>query len=117
MGLAADTILHLINLRRAGRLPDRARVVEIGAQQLSNSFNSQFGPEATPSASRGARRIRIREVGWSPLAFGVSALRFQQRLVLCLPPIDLVLSSCAVCFTVSVSAVNGPVDIGAELPR
>ncbi len=38
MGLAADTILHLINLRRAGRLPDRARVVEIGAQQLSNSF-------------------------------------------------------------------------------
>jgi hypothetical protein len=38
VGLAADTILHLINLRRAGRLPDRARVVEIGAQQLSNSF-------------------------------------------------------------------------------
>ena len=38
MGLAADTILHLINLRRAGRLPDRGRVVEIGAQQLSNSF-------------------------------------------------------------------------------
>jgi hypothetical protein len=38
VGLAADTILNLINLRRAGRLPDRARVVEIGAQQLSNSF-------------------------------------------------------------------------------
>jgi hypothetical protein len=38
VGLAADTILHLINLRRAGRLPDRGRVVEIGAQQLSNSF-------------------------------------------------------------------------------
>jgi hypothetical protein len=38
LGLAADTILHLINLRRAGRLPDRGRVVEIGAQQLSNSF-------------------------------------------------------------------------------
>ena len=38
MGLAADTILHLINLRHAGRLPDGARVVEIGAQQLSNSF-------------------------------------------------------------------------------
>jgi hypothetical protein len=38
VGLAADTILHVINLRRAGRLPDRARVVEIGAQQLSNSF-------------------------------------------------------------------------------
>ena len=38
MGLAADTILNLTNLRRAGRLPDGARVVEIGAQQLSNSF-------------------------------------------------------------------------------
>jgi hypothetical protein len=38
VGLAADTILHLINLRRAGRLPDRGRVVEIGAQQLANSF-------------------------------------------------------------------------------
>lgn len=38
MGLAADTILSLINLRRAGRLPDRAEVMEIGAQQLSNSF-------------------------------------------------------------------------------
>jgi len=38
VGLAADTILNLINLRRAGHLPDRARVVEIGAQQLSNSF-------------------------------------------------------------------------------
>src|SRR3984893_1176542 len=30
--------MHLIALRRSGRLPDRARVVEIGAQQLSNSF-------------------------------------------------------------------------------
>jgi hypothetical protein len=38
MGLAYETILHLINLRRSGRLPDRARVIEIGAQQLSNSF-------------------------------------------------------------------------------
>ena len=38
MGLAYDTILHLINLRRAGHLPDGAKVVEIGAQQLSNSF-------------------------------------------------------------------------------
>jgi len=38
VGLAADTILHLINLRNAGRLPDGARIVEIGAQQLSNSF-------------------------------------------------------------------------------
>ena len=35
---AADTILNLINFRRAGHLPDGARVVEIGAQQLSNSF-------------------------------------------------------------------------------
>src|SRR3984957_18509178 len=38
MGLAYETILHLIALRRSGRLPDRARVVEIGAQQLANSF-------------------------------------------------------------------------------
>ena len=38
MGLAYETILHLIALRRSGRLPDRGRVVEIGAQQLSNSF-------------------------------------------------------------------------------
>lgn len=38
MGLAADTILNLISLRNAGHLPDGARVVEIGAQQLSNSF-------------------------------------------------------------------------------
>lgn len=38
MGLAYETILHLIALRRSGRLPDRARVIEIGAQQLSNSF-------------------------------------------------------------------------------
>jgi hypothetical protein len=38
VGLAFDTVLHLIALRRAGRLPDGARVIEIGAQQLSNSF-------------------------------------------------------------------------------
>jgi hypothetical protein len=38
VGLAFETLLHLIALRRAGRLPDRARVIEIGAQQLSNSF-------------------------------------------------------------------------------
>jgi hypothetical protein len=38
VGLAADTILNLVNLRRAGRLPDQGRVIEIGAQQLSNSF-------------------------------------------------------------------------------
>jgi len=38
VGLAFETLLHLIALRRAGRLPERARVIEIGAQQLSNSF-------------------------------------------------------------------------------
>jgi hypothetical protein len=38
MGLAFETILHLIELRQSGRLPDRASVMEIGAQQLSNSF-------------------------------------------------------------------------------
>lgn len=38
MGLVYETILHLTALRRSGRLPDRARVVEIGAQQLANSF-------------------------------------------------------------------------------
>jgi hypothetical protein len=38
VGLAYDTILHLINLRRGGHLPDGAKVIEIGAQQLSNSF-------------------------------------------------------------------------------
>jgi hypothetical protein len=40
VGLYYETVLHLIALRRSGRLPDRARVIEIGAQQLSNSFLS-----------------------------------------------------------------------------
>src|SRR3984893_7732673 len=38
--------MHLIALRRSGRLPDRARVVEIGAQQLSNSFLRAEAPLA-----------------------------------------------------------------------
>jgi hypothetical protein len=38
VGLAADTILNLTTLRQSGRLPDRSSVIEIGAQQLSNSF-------------------------------------------------------------------------------
>src|ERR1700688_3877919 len=38
MGLAAETIVHLTALRQSGRLPDRSSVMEIGAQQLSNSF-------------------------------------------------------------------------------
>lgn len=46
MGLAYETILHLIALRRSGRLPDRARLVEIGAQQLSNSFLRADAPLA-----------------------------------------------------------------------
>ena len=46
VGLAYETILHLIALRRSGRLPDRARVVEIGAQQLSNSFLRAEAPLA-----------------------------------------------------------------------
>ena len=46
MGLAYETILHLITLRRSGRLPDRARVIEIGAQQLSNSFLRADAPLA-----------------------------------------------------------------------
>ena len=46
VGLAYETILHLLALRRAGRLPDRARVVEIGAQQLSNSFLRAEAPLA-----------------------------------------------------------------------
>src|ERR1700675_667363 len=46
VGLAYETILHLIALRRSGRLPDRARVIEIGAQQLSNSFLRAQAPLA-----------------------------------------------------------------------
>src|SRR5580704_6498519 len=46
MGLAYETVLHLIALRRSGRLPDRARVIEIGAQQLSNSFLRADAPPA-----------------------------------------------------------------------
>src|SRR6202171_6154396 len=38
--------MHLIALRHSGRLPDRARVVEIGAQQLSNSFLRAEAPLA-----------------------------------------------------------------------
>ena len=46
VGLAYETVLHLIALRRSGRLPDRARVIEIGAQQLSNSFLRADAPPA-----------------------------------------------------------------------
>jgi hypothetical protein len=38
MGLGSDILRETIALRRAGMLPDRAKVIEIGAQQLSNDF-------------------------------------------------------------------------------
>ena len=38
MGLSVGSLAQLIRLRRAGRLHDRASVLEIGAQQLSNEF-------------------------------------------------------------------------------
>ncbi len=38
MGLSHTSILDLISLRRAGHLHEGGRVVEIGAQQLSNEF-------------------------------------------------------------------------------
>jgi hypothetical protein len=46
VGLAYETVLHLIALRRSGRLPDRARVIEIGAQQLSTPFLRADAPLA-----------------------------------------------------------------------
>lgn len=38
MGLGPSLIWTLIDLRRSGSFPDRAHVVEIGAQQLSDAF-------------------------------------------------------------------------------
>ena len=38
MGLGAELISDLYELKRAGAIPARARVVEIGAQQLSSGF-------------------------------------------------------------------------------
>ena len=59
MGLAYETILHLIALRRSGRLPDRARVIEIGAQQLSNSFLRAEAPLAELYGLFGCRPVDL----------------------------------------------------------
>jgi hypothetical protein len=65
MGIGSDLIYDLTNLKNAGELVDSKRVVEIGAQQLSNSFLGAgseltklyklFGKERDASADQAIR--------------------------------------------------------------